>query len=254
MKNVLFEIADAVSGAVAGFGGDMGSVTGVGAYGTPTQAIDKVAEDAVLRYLEYNDADLNVLSEEAGFLDRGWKRTLIVDPVDGTYNAVRGIPLYATSLAVGEDRLSTVTHGLVRNLVSGDTHYAEKGVGAFHNGSRVLTRPFRAKESLFSVYLGTNATAKAYAVAAAARRVRNLGAASLDLATVASGGFDLYYMDSKKASRLRIMDIAAGVLIVREAGGVVVQTNRKELDMAIALEARTNLIAAGDRKALEALP
>lgn len=254
MKDFLFEAADAVSQAIATFGGDVGAAVGTGAYGTPTQAIDKVAEDAVLRYLEYNGVEWNVLSEEAGFVDRGGSRTLVLDPVDGTYNAVRGIPLYTTSLAVGTDRLSTITHALVRDLPRGETYYAEKGVGAFQDGKPLRTRPFRATESLFSVYLGQMAREESYEVARAARRVRNLGAASLDLCAVASGGFDLYYLNSKAKARLRVMDIAAGVLLVREAGGVVVDPARKELDMPLTLKARTNLVAAGDAKALEGLP
>ena len=254
MKDVLFEAAEAVAQAVASFGGDFGAAAGTGAYGTPTQAIDKVAEDAVLQYLEYNGVDWNVLSEEAGFIDRGGDRTLVLDPVDGTYNAVRGIPMYATSLAVGTDRLSTITHGLVRDLPRGDTYYAEKGAGAFCNGKPLRTRPFRAQDSLVSVYLGQMAEPASYKVAGSARRVRSLGAASLDLCGVASGAFDLYYMNSKVNARLRIMDIAAGVLLVREAGGVIVDPSRKELDMPIDLKARTNLVAAGDPRALEALP
>jgi len=254
VKDVLFALADAVATAVASFGGDPAAVTGTGAFGTPTQAIDRVAEEAVLRQLEYDGADLNVLSEEAGFVDRGGSRTLILDPVDGTYNAVRGLPLYATSLAVGGGTLGSVTHGLVKDLGRGDTYYAEKGKGAYRNGVPLHTRPFRPKESLFSVYLGQNAEPESYDVARAARRVRNLGAAALDLCAVGSGGFDLYYLNSKAATRLRIMDIAAGVLVVREAGGVVVDPKGKELDMPADLKARTNLVAAGDRKALEALP
>jgi len=254
VKDLLLGLADAASRAVAAFDGDPGAVTGKGAYGTPTQAIDRVAEDAILRQLEYDGADLNVLSEETGFVDRGGSRTLIVDPVDGTYNAVRGIPIYATSLAVGDRTLGSVTHGLVKDLPRGDTYYAEKGKGASRNGVPLRTRRFAAKESLFSVYLGTRADPAAYDVARVARRVRSLGAAALDLCAVAAGGVDLYYANADPSVRLRIMDIAAGVLLVREAGGVVVDTKGRELEMPVILRARTNLVAAGDPRALEALP
>ena len=97
VQDLLTSLADAAAHAVATFDGDPAAVVGRGAYGTPTQAIDRVAEAAILRRLESEGADLNVLSEEAGFVDRGGSRTLIVDPVDGTYNALRGIPFYATS-------------------------------------------------------------------------------------------------------------------------------------------------------------
>ena len=253
VKELLHELADEVAKAVGSFEGDAGAIMGTGAYGTPTQAIDRIAEEAVLRYLAYNDSNLNVLSEEAGFVDRGGSKTLILDPIDGTYNAVRGVPLYSTSMAVGKARLSTVSHGLVRHLATGDTYYAEKGGGAFRNGKKIATRTYEPKDRLFSVYLGTQAAPAAYRIAKGARRVRSLGSASLDLCCVASGAFDLYYMNSNAEARLRIMDIAAGVLLVREAGGVVVETKQKELDMAVDLKARTNLVAAGDRRALEVL-
>lgn len=253
MKSLLHALADGVAEAVASFRGDPAKVTGAGADGTPTQAIDAVAEEAILKGLEASDAELNVLSEEAGFVDRGGSRTLVVDPIDGTYNAVRGVPIYATSLAVGDDRLSTVTHGLVRDLPRGDSYYAERGKGAFLNGVPIHVRSYRTSEGLFSVYLGTRARPESYDVARVARRVRNLGAASLDLCGVATGGFDLYYLNSEAGSQLRIMDIAAGVLLVREAGGVVVDPNGTELDMPIDLKARTNIVAAGDPRTLEVL-
>jgi len=94
----------------------------------------------------------------------------------------------------------------------------------------------------------------AYAVAKSARRVRSLGSASLDLCGVASGAFDLYYMNTKVEAQLRVVDVAAGVLLVRESGGVVADAKGTELDMPLDLKARTNLVAAGDRRALEALP
>lgn len=253
MKSLLHALADGVSDAVATFRGDAGEVTGAGADGTPTQAIDAVAEAAVLKALDASGADLNVLSEEAGFVDRGGSRTLVLDPIDGTYNAVRGVPLYATSLAIGDDRLSTVTHGLVRDLPHGDSYYAEQGKGATWNGLPIHTRPYRPAESLFSVYLGVRARPESYDVARAARRVRNLGAASLDLCGVATGGFDMYYLNSEADSQLRVVDIAAGVLLVREAGGVVTDPKGRELDMPIDLKARANIVAAGDPRALEVL-
>ena len=255
MKDLLLAIADAVVEAVASVGGDPGAIAGTGASGAPTQAIDKAAEDAVIRQLDKSGSDLNVLSEEVGFVDRGGDRTLVVDPVDGTYNAIRGIPVYGTSLAVGNDRLSTVTHALVRNLPNGDTYYAERGAGAFRNGGRIRTRPYDAKDSMFSVYLGHMAQPESYDVARAGRRVRSLGSAALDLCAVSCGATDLYYMNTRDEARLRVIDIAAGVLLVREAGGfVAAPEDGRELDLPFTMKARTNLVAVGDRKALAVVP
>src|SRR3989304_2141677 len=80
VKELLHELADEVAMAVASFEGDAGAIRGTNAYGTPTQAIDRIAEEAVLRYLAYNDSDLNVLSEEAGFVDRGGSGTPVLEP------------------------------------------------------------------------------------------------------------------------------------------------------------------------------
>src|SRR2546423_15553934 len=87
-----------------------------------------------------------------------------------------------------------------------------------------------------------------------ARRVRVLGAASLDLCLVARGAADLYYMHSKLTeTKLRAVDIAGGVLIVREAGGLVLDLKGQELHMPPTSTARTDPAAVGDRRAREAL-
>ena len=254
MKALLLELADAVQRAVGQIAGDPGEVVGRGADGAPSTRIDQVAEAAVLRILDYEGAAINVLSEEAGFLDRGAEATLILDPIDGTHNAIRGVPAYSVSLAVGRERLADVEEGLVRDLVSGATFYAAKGQGARMNNRPIQVRPFDSSDALFSVYLGTNAAEDAAHVASRARRVRSLGAASLDLCLVAHGAADMYYMHSAvEDTKLRAVDIAAGTLIVREGGGRVLDLGGRDLDMPLRPEARTDLIAVGDLKALEAI-
>ena len=72
------------------------SNTGIGADGTTTKYVDKIAEDSAVSYIEKSKIKVNILSEEAGFLDRDGKYTFVMDPIDGTRNAYRGIPLLAT--------------------------------------------------------------------------------------------------------------------------------------------------------------
>ncbi|MCI4371793.1 MAG: sugar kinase, partial [Thermoplasmata archaeon] len=104
------------------------------------------------------------------------------------------------------------------------------------------------------IYLGSQAAPDAARVAARARRVRALGAASLDMCLVARGAADLYYMHSvTKATKLRVVDIAGATLIVREAGGLVLDLAGKDLDMALTTTSRTDLVAVGDRRAWEAI-
>src|SRR2546429_2547713 len=196
MKGLLLELADAVQHAVAAIEGDPSEVLGRGADGAPSTRIDRVAEETVLRVLDYEGAALNVLSEEAGYVDRGGKATLVLDPIDGTHNALRGVPAYSVSMAIGHERLSDIQEGLVRDLVSGATYYAAKGQGAKLNGRPIRVHTYDLKDILFSAYLGTNADRDAARIAGLARRGRNLGAASLDLCLVARGAADLYYMHS----------------------------------------------------------
>ncbi|HKW42872.1 MAG TPA: inositol monophosphatase family protein [Thermoplasmata archaeon] len=254
MKDLLFEIADAVQHAVAGIVENPAEVLGRGADGAPSTRIDRVAESAVLRVLDYEGAALNVLSEEAGYLDRNGKAMLVLDPIDGTHNALRGVPAYSVSMAIGHERLSDVQESLVRDLVSGATYYAVKGGGALLNGSRIQVRQPNPKDFLFSVYLGSNAALDAARVASLARRVRALGAASLDLCLVARGAADLYYAHSAVTdAKLRAVDIAGATLIVREAGGLVLGLDGKDLDMPLTSTARTDLVGAADRRVWEAI-
>lgn len=254
MKDLLLEMADAVQHAVADMAEDPGEVVGRGADGAPSTRIDRVAEAAVLRVLDYEDAPLNVLSEEAGFVDRGGRATLVLDPIDGTHNALRGVPAYSVSMAIGQSRLADIEEGLVRDLVSGATYYAAKGLGAKLNGRAIRVHAYDPDDLLFSVYLGTHADRDAVRIAGLARRVRNLGAASLDLCLVARGGADLYYVHSSVPdTKLRAVDIAAGTLIVREAGGLVFDLSGRPLDLPLDSSARTDLAAVGDRRVWEAI-
>src|SRR6266852_6333220 len=141
MKGLLLELADSVQHAVDAIEGNPAEIVGRGADGAPSARIDRVAEQTVLRVLDYEGASLNVLSEEAGYIDRGGKATLVLDPIDGTHNALRGVPAYSVSMAIGHERLSDIQEALVRDLVSGATYYAAKGHGAKLNGRSIHVHP-----------------------------------------------------------------------------------------------------------------
>ena len=254
MKDLLLQIAEAVQHAVAAIEGDPAEIVGRGADGAPSARIDRTAEQAVLRVLEHEGAALNVLSEEAGYLDRGGKATLVLDPIDGTHNALRGIPAYSISMAIGHERLSDVQEALVRDLASGLTYYAAKGGGALLNSHPIHVRESDPEDLVFTVYLGSHAAPDAAKVARQARRVRSLGAASLDMCLVARGAADLYYMHSATdATKLRAVDIAGATLIVREAGGLVLDLKGRDLDMPLNSTSRTDLVATGDRQTWEGI-
>ncbi len=225
---------------------------GMGASGNPTAELDRVAEARVLSWLEHENVSWNLLSEELGFVDRGGEDVLVVDPVDGSHNALSGIPCATVSLALGRERLSDLRVGVVQDLFLGRTHWALRGRGAYLDGVRVSTRPWRPGHDLLMVNLGANATPRAHRAALSVRRVRALGCASLEMAHVAQGASDGYFSDNDPGEKnLRVTDIAAGYLLVREAGGGVHAPGAGPLDLPLDLSTRTPLLAWGDARFLE---
>lgn len=218
----------------------LGNNIGVGADGTPTKYIDKLAEDAAIDFLKKSKIKINVLSEEAGFLDFGGEYTFVLDPVDGTRNAYRGIPFYSVSLGIGKTRLSDVEYGVVKNIPTGDLFIAEKDRGAFFNNKRIAVPELPCKEILSSLTLG-NTFDEITLSLAKKDKVRSLGSASLEMCMVATGALDFYIVGKEY---LRVIDIAAATLILREAGGVVTNILGKTLDMPLNLDERTSIIAA----------
>jgi fructose-1,6-bisphosphatase/inositol monophosphatase family enzyme len=254
MRSLLFEIADAVHEAVRSTEGAFEDAeVGMGADGTPTAKIDRVAEDAVFKVLAAKGNPLNVLSEEREFQDFKRAETLVLDPIDGTANAVSRIPFYSVSLAVGVRDLDNVRYGLVRNLASGETFYAAKGKGAYRDGERIKVRDFRLDRAQFLVYLGNRAARHAHGMAAMPRRTRSLGSTALETCIVAAGGADLHAVVMGAATGgLRVVDIAAASLILREAGGELYDDRGQRFNMPFDIRVRRNMLAVGDPRVLEA--
>jgi len=218
----------------------MGRTVDIGADGTPTKYIDKIAEDVAIKLLKKSETKVNLLSEEAGFLDFGGKYTFVLDPVDGTRNAYRGIPFYAVSLAIGTSKISDVEYGIVKNIPTGDVFVAEKGHGAFLNGKQIQICDVPPIDMVSSLTLGKNYDRTTLSLAKK-NIVRSLGSASLEMCMVAVGGLDFYVLGNEY---LRVIDIAASTLIVREAGGFVKNISGDELDMNLTLDERTSVVAA----------
>lgn len=212
---------------------------GLGADGTPTSYIDKIAEDVALRVLETSEIKVNLLSEEAGFVDFGGTSVFVLDPVDGTRNVYRGIPFYSVSLAIGTARISDIEYGIVKNIPTGDVFTAEKHHGSFLNKTPIRVCEVPSVEMLSSISLGKNHTTRAGALSRKGN-VRSLGSASLEMCMVAIGALD-YYFTGKEI--LRVVDIAASTLIVREAGGFVKTVSGDDLDMEFNLTERTSVLA-----------
>ncbi len=217
-----------------------GKNMGLGADGTVTKFIDKLAEDVAVKYLKKSKVDVNLLSEEAGIIDNNAEYTIVLDPVDGTRNAFRGIPFYSVSVAVGKRKLSDVEYGVVKNIPNGNVFTAEKNVGAFLNNKKLVVPDVPGKQILSSLSLGKNYGPAAIDLAKK-EKVRSLGSASLEMCMVATGALDYYLVAN---DYIRVFDIAASTLILREAGGFVKNMKGKELDMLFNLEDRSSVVAA----------
>jgi len=218
----------------------MGRTVDVGADGTPTKYIDKIAEDVAIKIIKKSGLKINLLSEEAGFLDFDGNYTFVLDPIDGTRNAYRGIPFYSVSLAVGSSKISDIFYGIVKNIPTSDIFIAEKDHGAFLNGNQIQVCEMPQKDMVSSLTLGKNYDKTTLSLSKK-NIVRSFGSASLEMCMVAIGGLDFYVLGKEY---LRVIDIAASTLIVREAGGFVKNISGNELDMNFNLEERTSVVAA----------
>ena len=237
------DVATAIERAVSGLIGkpEAGIMLRMGADGTPTEKIDEAAEKAALSVLEADGRSMRFVSEELGEKIIGKKPefTFVLDPVDGTFNAVNNIPFFCVPVAIGGPDLSDIRYGYVKNLVSKDVYTAEKGKGAFLNNRKIHVSSV-SELPLLSVISYSH---RPHAVAINnhnVRRVRTYGCAALELCYVASGIFDAF-IDMR--GMLRVTDIAAGKLIVEEAGGIVTDGKGEPLSTPFDVKQRVNVIA-----------
>ena len=189
---------------------------------------DKRAEATIVEELRNARPDWGLLLEEGGEIEGNPdKPRWIVDPLDGTTNFLHGVPHFAISIAVEEPRPGggrEISHGIVYQPLTDESFWAEKGRGAWLHDARLRVSARRdLNETLIGTglpHLGRGDAAhwsKIYAsVAAEVSGVRRFGSAALDLAWVAAGRMDAFWEDD-----LDIWDTAAGLLLIKEAGGFV---------------------------------
>jgi myo-inositol-1(or 4)-monophosphatase len=182
--------------------------------GDDTTAIDQAAEDAILA--RFRDLDVTIVSEEVGRFGTG-STVVVVDPIDGSLNAKRGIPFFSVSIAIADgERLDDVFLGYVYDFGSGEEWVGRRGEGATLNGEPLGgVRPKDRIEILsFEATLTSLVAEKAPAVAGLAHRLRLMGSLALSLCHLAAGRIDA--VCSLKAARS--VDIAAAQLLCREVG------------------------------------
>jgi len=232
-------------------GGDFGR----GAGGDISRKIDVVAEETVLDYLKEIKFDCIVLGEECGKIElsKNPRGFIIMDAVDGSTNAVRGLPFFCCSLAFATDnKLSSVTDGVVIDLSRGDMYYATKGKGAFLNGKKISVN--NDKNPIYFVLgldisgISPKVLETLSPIIASSNHIRHFGANALEFGMLARGLIDVF-IDLR--DKIRVTDIAAGLLVALEAGGYVVDKNGKTLDSDLGYHNKFSFIAAANKKALD---
>lgn len=221
---------------------------GKGAGGDMSRRIDLIAEKTVIDMIRKRGIDATVIGEECGRIE-GRKGYVVMDAIDGTTNAVRGIPFYCCSLAYATDfRLSAVTDAAIIDLARGDLYYASRGKGAFLNSKRISAK----KESPADPTIGINVSGvkpsvveRLAPIIADADHTRQFGANALEMCFLARGFLDAY-VDLR--GKIRPTDIAAGYLIVKEAGAKVYSDDGSDLESDLDVKTRLSyVVVANDR-------
>ncbi len=185
--------------------------------------IDRAVEEEIINSIQEAYPQHNILSEESGAIDNNSDTRWIIDPIDGTYNFIRGIPYFAVSIAV--EIKGTVEHGVVYNPITNELYCASRGNGAQLNDHKIRVHKCNDLHDSFLAVgfacerIGINIADYLVAIQKIMHNIgglRNMGAASLELAQVACGRYDGYF-----ELGLKQWDVAAGQLLVLEAGGFV---------------------------------
>jgi myo-inositol-1(or 4)-monophosphatase len=212
---------------------------------------DRRVEDSVVDELRKARPDWGLLLEEGGSIEGDpTKPRWIVDPIDGTTNFLHGIPHFAISIAVQEAKpggtgYGDISHGLIYQPLTDESFWAEKGRGAWLSDRRLRVS---SRRDLADCLVATGIPFHGHgqldrfnkilsAVAPEVAGVRRYGSAALDLAWVAAGRYDGFWEED-----LQFWDVAAGLLLVREAGGFVTDFRGSDAGLA-----NGQVVAANDQ-------
>jgi myo-inositol-1(or 4)-monophosphatase len=180
---------------------------------------DKRVEKILIDELSRLKKNYSFITEETGkILNQNKDVFWIIDPIDGTTNFLHGIPHFAISIAL--QMQGEITTGLIFDPIKDEIFYAEKDCGSFFNNNRIrVSKKTDIDECLFS------SNCEGIKIGYPKLNMRNTGCAALDLAYVGCGRFDGYFHD-----KINIWDIAAGKIIIEEAGGKVNDINEFKLN------------------------
>jgi len=184
---------------------------------------DKRTEKILIDELQKAHPEYGIITEETGVINKSnFKNRWIIDPIDGTMNFLNGIPQFAISIGYEEE--GEILCGVIFNPIMNELFCAEKGNGAYLNNSRIRVSnkkkitdallvtggpkgASKIKDKIYSEYINVSNNVS---------NVRKFGSAALDMAYVACGRFDGYWQ-----RELNYWDIAAGIIILKEAGGFI---------------------------------
>jgi myo-inositol-1(or 4)-monophosphatase len=266
-KNVYSEIKDLLGTS------EGASKISLGAGGDISRKIDIVAETVVLNTIKSNNMSPVIIGEECGIVNLNKTSSssssfsnnnngfVIMDAVDGTTNAIRGIPFSCCSLAfASEFKLSCVTDAVVLDLFTGDIYSSSKQKGSFLNNKKISVRNEKDFSSITSledlksidVLIGTNVSGvplnildEISRVISFSSHIRHFGANALELCYFARGFIDAY-IDIR--GKIRSTDMAAAYLIAKEAGGKLYSPNGHELDSELGLKKTLSFYAVSNKR------
>jgi myo-inositol-1(or 4)-monophosphatase len=227
---------------------------GKGAGGDPMKPIDLAAEKAIVEILQQHVTSFTLISEESSVKEFGEKPKqcyVTVDPIDGTTNLVRGLPFYASSIAISTmPALSTVFAALVTDLFHDTTYTALEGKGAYRDGKEITPSALTSLEEAvigldLNSYKVKEIAPQLTSLIQKTKHIRHFGANALELCYVADGLTDAF-VDIR--GKLRVTDMAAGFLIVKEAGGTITTPEGHALDVKLDPKQKIKFIAAGNKQ------
>jgi len=173
---------------------------------------DTKAEKIIIEELMKAKKNYSIISEEDGSkINSDSENVWIIDPIDGTSNFLHGIPHFAISIALKSN--NEIISGLIYDPIKDEMFYAEKNSGAYFNNQRIKVSKKKEIEDCLFATGGKEKVISGFAT-------RKTGSAALDMAYVAAGRYDGYFQNN-----LNLWDVAAGIIIVKEAGGIVNEIN-----------------------------
>lgn len=246
-RKVLHEMADNVKDSVQELFPRRGAIS----HFEFKNLLDRKAQDSIIEIIEGYDLPARLISEEGNKEFNGDQYFLTVDPVDGTTNLSRGLHPSVTSISVAtSQRQRDVIAGIVSDLYTGDTFYAEKNKGCTFNGDSInVAEPIEYRHGLISMDISK--VPKLDRLAPLIREslhIRSEGCSAVSLCHIASGVLDAH-IDLRGI--VRSMDISAGLFILREAGGVYTINGEIEGELLLKKGTRVELVAASGHDMLQ---